>query len=304
MKIPRFLLILGAALGLVAAPTFASGGATIVSLQGDVKSSAGALQVGSLVPAGVSISTGAGGEVSLRTFEGTVTTLQGDSELLVSAVALTNSGGATKETTTFELRRGGLIASLDPAKKSVNDYSVRTPRGVAYARGTLFAVRVTQDRSNATVATMTGTVTFVTDRGEVTVAFGQVTSANSGVMSVNEAIAADPSLKQLFVDAAGSVSAAVGNGAIANTGGTPNLAAAVLAAVTQIAVQAAPESRAQIQSTVLANVGGAGSGLAAVVTQAAGGNGPAGNGNGKGNGAQTILPALDQTQVIVSPSRP
>lgn len=301
MRTSRSLLLLGATLGLLAGSAFAAAGATVVSVTGNANSSAGAVQVGAVLPAGSTVTTTAGAEVSFRTFDGTVTTVQSDSEVLLSAAGVTGSGATAKETTTIELRRGGIVASLDPAKKAVNDYSVRTPRGVAYARGTLFAVRVTQDRSNATVATMTGTVTFVTDRGEITVAFGQVGSSNSGVQTVAQAIAADPSLKQLFVDAAGSVAAAVGSGAIANTPGTPNLAATVIAAVTQIAVQAAPESRAQIQSTVLANLGGAQS-LAPVVTQAAGAGGGASGSNSKGG--QTILPALDQAQVIVSPSRP
>lgn len=301
MKTPRFLLVLGATLGLFAASAFAAGG-TVVALKGDVKSSAGALQIGSAVPVGTSLMTGEAGEVSFRTFDGTVTTVQPGSEILISAAGMTGS----KETTTIELRRGGVVASLDPTKKAVNDYSVRTPRGVAYARGTLFAVRVTQDRTNATVATMTGTVTFVTDRGEVTVAFGQIASTNSGVQTVAEAVAANPSLKQFFIEAAASVSAAVGSGAIQNTNGSPSLAATVLAAVTQIAVAAAPDDRAQIQSTVLANLGGSASNLAAVVTQAAGGNTASSNANpgNNGGGAQTILPALDQSQVIISPSRP
>lgn len=295
-----FVFFVGCALAAFGAPA-----ATVVSVKGTASTADHQpLQAGATLPAGAMIQTGSGAEVSLRFFDGTVANLLGDSELSIERLEADVQGGRNvTETTTLNLQRGTVVASLDPAKKGITQFSVRTPRGVAVAKGTVFAVRVTQDKANATVGTMSGVVTFVTDRGEINVAFGQASTGGS-VQTVAEAVAADPSLASVFLEAAVSVANAIAQGAITNTAGTPNLVEGVLAAVVKVAAEANPRSTGEIVRAVTEAVGPANAGLVAVATSAAGNETPGAETQaGQGNGNSTILPALDQTQVVVSPSR-
>lgn len=314
--------------------------AAVAEIKGSVNASGakGALAVGSKLGANSRIVTTPGSEVTLRFFDGTVAVVQPESELTIETLEATTDGGkTTKETTVLNLQKGAVVTTLDPAKKGVTEFRVKTPRGTAVAHGTVFAVRVTQDQANATLNTMSGTVTFVTDHGDITVAVGQVTSG-SGVMTVSQAVAADPSLAQVLVQAATSVASAIGAGALGNSSQIDT----VLAAVVAVAAEAAPAKAADIARSVLTAaapaLGANASTAEAVITQAAV------QGVSKGDPAlaatasttiaaavasaassaslpvnpnlqainvptltgQTeapILPALDQTQIVVSPAR-
>ncbi len=351
MNIIRYLIVGCALLSVVALRAETSGQeGTVVAVKGSVTVSgaggaSGNARTGSKVVQGTRFVSGAGSEATIRFFDGTVAVIQADSEVIVEALTrTTDTGRVTKETVTLDLKKGGTVATLDPAKKDVNDYRVRTPKGVAVARGTVFAVRVTQDQSNATLTTMSGTVTFVTERGEVTVSIGQ-TSSGSGVMSVAQAVAANPELAQSFVEAATSIAAAVGAGTVNNSSGTPNNVNTVLAALVDVAAQAAPGQAADIARSVFAaaapGLGANGAATALLITQAAVGGaakvdptnsqarstqvaeavasaansasisvdakvlaGAAQGGAGEVTAETPILPPLDQTQVVVSPSRP
>ncbi|MBX3736110.1 MAG: FecR domain-containing protein [Candidatus Didemnitutus sp.] len=294
-------IFLVCAVAAVAAPS-----ATVVAIKGSVQTADHqALQPGATLPIGAVVRTSGGSEVSLRFFDGTVASVLADSELIVERIESQQQGGRNvTETTVLNLQRGTVVASLDPAKKDVTRFSVRTPRGVAVAKGTVFAVRVTQDKANATVGTMSGVVTFLTDRGEISVAFGQVTSGGSA-QSVAAAVAADPSLAAVFSEAALSIAAAVGQGAITNTADTPNLVAAVLAAVVKVAAEANPSQAGNLAQAVTAAAGIQDPAVVAIVNQAASSGTPAARNAPAPGTADTgaILPALDQTQVVVSPSR-
>lgn len=304
MNLIRFLSVAGLFL-LSSLAISAATGATILTVKGSVQSTdQTALQAGATLPVGSVVRTGGGAEATLRFFDGTVATVLSDSEVAVERLdAQTVAGVNVKETTVLNLTRGTVVASLDPAKKDVTSFSVRTPRGVAIARGTVFAVRVTQDQANATVGTMSGTVTYITDRGEITVGFGQA-SSGANAQSVAAAVAADPSLASVFAEAAVAVAGAIGQGAIANTAGTPNLAATVLAAVVKIAIETNPGSTGALTGAITSALGGANSPLAGVVAEASGSAGATATPDANANsGSPAILPALDNTQVVVSPSR-
>lgn len=322
------------------------GEATVVASRGAVSidGKSDASRVGAKLASGSHIVSGSAAEVTLRLFDGTLAIVESDSDLTIEKLSVAVEAGKTaKETTVLSLQKGSVVASLDPAKKDVNDFRVKTPNGVAIARGTVFAVRVSQTQNNATVSTMSGTVTFVTDRGEFTVGFGQV-ATNSGVMTVKEAVAADPTLAAMFVEAAGDVAAAIGSGAITGASRINT----VLAAVVEIAAEASPNQAAAIAVSVLTAVAPALDqkatttatviGKAAMIGAARGDPGlessakseviegivtaaqspslqiPPGvvrnalQGDTPAGGrafaeANTILPPLDQTQVVVSPSR-
>lgn len=299
------------------------------------------VKTGESVGVNTRIVTTPGAEVTVRLFTGTVVVVQPESEVTIEALSVTTRNGIiTKEISVLNLTKGAVVTTLDPAKKDVSDYRVRTPRGVAVAHGTVFAVRVTQDQENATLSTMSGTVTFVTDRGEFTVSFGQV-SNGSGVMTVAEAVAADPSLAQVLVNAATSVAAAIGAG---NSGITSNQINTVLAAMVDVAAQASPSQAGEVAGNVLAAAAPALGANAAQTTQiiaaaavagavktdptasdrvtsqvvSAVNNAVADAGlqvdpitsdvaaapEVVANAGEQILPPLDQSQIVISPSIP
>jgi hypothetical protein len=349
MKTTGFFLLLGlltSALATAAEDTPRQ--ATVIAVKGSVLLKRGgtgpaeALKPGVTIAEKANIVTQTASEVTLRFFDNTVSVIQQNSDVTVDALAAKVEGGATtKETTLLRLRTGGIISTLDPAKKKISDFKVRTPKGVAAARGTVFSVIVSQDQTDATVTTMSGTVTFITDTGSITVSFGQV-STGGAVMTVAQAVAANPAIAQMFVDAATSVAGAVGAGSITDTAGSPNHINTVLAAVTLIACEAAPTQAGSIAGNVLtAAAPGLGSGAEAtalVIAQAAvqgvanvGGNttqassdvnaailaaasaanlsvdpsrlNSAINAGVNPSTNNTILPPLDQTQEVVSPSK-
>ena len=258
----------------------------------------GSATVGAILPVGSAVTTTAGGQATLQFFDGTVAIVQPDSNVTIQEHNVVSQGGVvSKENTMLDLHAGGVIASLDPSKKNVTNFRVRTPKGVAAARGTVFAVRISQDTTNASVTTMSGTVTFVTDTGTYTVSFGQTSSGN-GVLSVADAVKANPALAKDILDAASVVAQAVGNGTVTNSAQSPNLVGTVLAAMMEVAKEASPDTAAATEATMLQLAGNNGQSskglLDEIVTPS---TAPTKNQN-------TILPPLDQTQTVVSPSKP
>ncbi len=120
-----------------------------------------AIKVGDKLPQGSIITTAATAEVAFKTFEGTTTTLKPDSQATLSKLTLTTEGGViTKQTALIDLAAGSVLSSLDPTKKAINDYSIRTPRGVAAARGTRYRVSVSKT-GETTIMVSNGTVHFI-----------------------------------------------------------------------------------------------------------------------------------------------
>ena len=97
------------------------------------------LAEGQEVPAGALITVGEGTKLFLRTFQGAITTADAGSVFMIEEVKANDDG---TETTRIELRGGDIVANLDPTKKGIHDYRVRTPKGVAAARGTTYSVSV------------------------------------------------------------------------------------------------------------------------------------------------------------------
>jgi len=119
------------------------------------------LKVGDKLPQGALITTSGNAEVDIQTFSGSVTTIKPGSNVTLNKLSLTTEGGkVTKQTALLDLTVGTVVSTLDPAKKSINDYSIQTPRGIAAARGTKYSVTVTNDGVVTTVVTR-GTVVFI-----------------------------------------------------------------------------------------------------------------------------------------------
>lgn len=127
-----------------------------------------ALAQGQVIPEGSLVTVPAGGKLFLRTFAGTITTVEGGSTIFIEQVEQV----AGKEVTRIELKSGDLVAMLDPEKRDVNDYGVRTPKGVAAARGTTFTATVGSDGA-ASISVVGGAVSFISPVGTIDISTGQ-----------------------------------------------------------------------------------------------------------------------------------
>lgn len=113
------------------------------------------LKEGQQVPVGALITVGDGTKLFLRTFTGAITTAEPGTVFMIEEVKANDDG---TETTRIELRGGDIVANLDPTKKGIHDYRVRTPKGVAAARGTTYTVSVAG--LNVVVTVSGGEVSF------------------------------------------------------------------------------------------------------------------------------------------------
>ncbi|MCW5550439.1 MAG: FecR domain-containing protein, partial [Opitutaceae bacterium] len=147
--IPRKLVLLLASLMLAVTTAVAqtvqttatvarvTGTATVTLADGSTQP----LTAGMKLPQGATITTGADGDVFIESHAGYVTSIKADSVVTLDEVSVvTENGQVTEERTMLDLKSGNLVAKLDPKKKAINNYQVRTPKGVAAARGTLFTM--------------------------------------------------------------------------------------------------------------------------------------------------------------------
>ncbi|MBP6507195.1 MAG: FecR domain-containing protein [Opitutaceae bacterium] len=124
------------------------------------QSGAVAITQGMNLPVGSSITTDAGATVDIQALAGALTTIRQNSTVVIEELSVNKNGEGvvTKQTAMLNLKSGNLASALDPAMKRINNYGVRTPKGVAAARGTVYTVSVTL--TTTTVATLSGTVTL------------------------------------------------------------------------------------------------------------------------------------------------
>jgi len=228
---------------------------------------------GQVIPEGSLVTVPDGGKLFLRTFAGTITTVEGGSTIFVEQVEQVGS----KEVTRIELKSGDLVAVLDPAKRDVNDYGVRTPKGVAAARGTNYGVSVAGQE--LTMSVNGGNVELqLTGGGSIDFSAGTVLlpgatqpvplaqaisnpAVRQAVQATSNAlaqIAADPAGSGMSTEAATAALANVVT-TVAQTGdtaataevaasaaiGNPSLAASVV----QTATAANPQAAAQVVAT-------------------------------------------------------
>lgn len=160
------LLVALVSLGVTASAQTQTSEATVASVTGQATltradGSSAALAAGMKVPQGATIVTGTDGDVMLQSHAGYVTAIKKNSTVVVEEVSVTSANGKVqKENTTLDLKGGNLVAMLDPKKKAVNNFQVRTPKGVAAARGTVFTVTVQYGTSLVTVAVINGRVSI------------------------------------------------------------------------------------------------------------------------------------------------
>ena len=166
--------------------------ALVIKIKGSVTSlSSGQVQpatlkVGDKLSQGATIVTSPDSEVDIQAFNGAVASIKANSTVNLEKLSVITSGGSvTKQTALLNLKVGDVLSTIDPANHNINDYGIRTPKGVAAARGTVFGVSVSKS-GNVKVYVTTSTVVFtnpVTNQS-VTVAAGyQISVDEDGIIS-------------------------------------------------------------------------------------------------------------------------
>jgi hypothetical protein len=264
MSTRKLFLLITALVGLATSAFAQSSEATVAKVTGTASvtlpdGTTKALTEGMKVPQGATVTTGADGDVYLETHKGYVTSIKKNSTVSVAEISVANG----KENTILELKSGNLVAKLDPSKKAVNNYQVRTPKGVAAARGTVFTV--SYNGGTYALSVVQGVVTILP-----TSADGGVSNSNLGVQvnagqssvalateghaggainttalnNSNSAAAVD--IRELLAVAVATVAVAAQN----NIGGTtPAEAASVAAAVFAVVPSAAEQAGAIIKQS-------------------------------------------------------
>lgn len=218
-----------------------------------------------LVPAGALVTTGADGQVFLETFPGAVATIQSNSTVLIEKLAIEKQGDTvTLQEALLDLKKGNIVSTLDPAKKAINRYGVRTPKGVAAARGTVYGVSVSI--SGTTVATLTGSVTVNLGNGvfvDIPAGMAAVNNAET-VARIEAAIAASGQVGLTVAQLLQETVQVVADNVAANTSavGNADTATAVLAAVVSAASAAQPEKAAEFTQTAVTAAASSGSATA------------------------------------------
>lgn len=249
-----------------------SGSATIRFADG----SSAPATVGLKVAQGAAITTGKGAQVSLLVHDGIVAVLAGNTEVGLEKLSVGANG---TRNAILSLKSGSLASSLDPSRKSENNYGVRTAKGLALARGT--DLTVTVNGNVYLVAVLSGTVTVNWGGQSVNITgntANAVTTNNNGVTTsgtLGAAMTAGGSagLTEALTAAAAAVATVATNTAqvtalintIATAAGTSATASTTVASVTAAATGAAVTN-----ATLVAAAGSGGTtSLASTITTAA-----------------------------------
>ena len=257
----RFLI--GAALvSLLPVAALAQMTARIVRITGNAQQAAitapnGARSVAAInlsIAEGSTIETGDRVDVYVETFPGAVATIRQNSRVKLVGLRLISAGAeAGKRSAELDLERGKIISTLDASKQSITKYGIKTPRGVAAARGTVYGVSAVANGTSAFV--VDGNIVIDLGGGQsIAIPYGQAALNNAGSASALAAqVAASPELAADLLAAVQVVAANVASNTSAVGG--PDVATAMLQAVVTAVVTALPgQAGAVVQALVQAIV--------------------------------------------------
>lgn len=140
------------------------------------------LKVGDAVPIGSTIKTGAASRAVIKTTSQSAIRVAENSQVFINELVESDS----KPKVLVDLKAGSLSALIQPQAQSAMDFKVKTPSGVAAARGTLFAVAVEDGKGYVKVehgkvdVTPANVEKKVPETGKVTVVVGKVTVTPPG----------------------------------------------------------------------------------------------------------------------------
>jgi hypothetical protein len=127
-----------------------------------------AVEIGQSLPAGSVITTDATSTVIIVSHEGIQTSICPKTTAAIGEHSVSADG---VRTAVIDLKLGMTVSVLDPTRRASNNYAVRTPRGVAAARGTKYTVTVrlaSGADALVTVNTLEGKVSFSINSGKDT----------------------------------------------------------------------------------------------------------------------------------------
>jgi hypothetical protein len=154
----------------------------------------------------------------------------------------------------LDLRSGNLISTIDPAKRSINNYAVRTPKGVAAARGTSYSVSVTAN--GVMIAATADSVTFTSPLGVTyTIKAGMISITPPGGTAQAPvplaSAASDPAIAGMMNDAVAAIATVIQN----NLGGLSTDSLSMLASqVVAVASAANPGQASTYTAQVTAAI--------------------------------------------------
>ncbi len=271
---------------LTAAAATVDGVATVVRVTGPARAKAPNssnefnLAAGATLPVGTLVMTDEAAELHLQPYPGAIATIRPSSTVLIEKLRITTDEGMVKkQQSILDLKGGTVVSTIDPTMRYINEYGVRTPKGIAAATGTSFTVSIEENGMH--VATTADTVIFtLADGSSYTVSQGTVSSTPAGgspqpPVSLAAAVAANPELGSVVTTAVSTISNIIQN----NTGSFSPAAATDLASkVLGVAVATLPGQAetlttqliSAINSPAASTAGVAGEAISAVVGVAAG----------------------------------
>jgi hypothetical protein len=97
---------------------------------------------GTEIQVGTTIQTGDQGEVTLALFNGLAVTLKEGTSATVLQLEPIAEGQEGISKALLEIRAGRMVVLISEEKKSVVDFRIKTPKGIAQPRGTFYAIQV------------------------------------------------------------------------------------------------------------------------------------------------------------------
>lgn len=205
------------------------------------------------VAEGATIETRAGVDLYVETFPGAVATIRQNSLVKLTGLRLISAGpDAGKRNAELELQRGKIISTLDATKQSITKFGIKTPRGVAAARGTVYGVSAVANGTSAFV--VDGNIVIDLGQGQsISIPYGQAALNNAGSASALAALVA--SSPELAADLLAAVQILAANVAMNSSAvGGPAVATAMLQAVTTAVVTALPGQAGAVVQTLVAAI--------------------------------------------------
>ncbi len=157
----------------------AVGKVTLIPMGGNAETD---LKVGDAVPVGSTVKTGPGARAVIKTTKQSAIRIAENSQAVFTE--LVDSDTAPK--VLVDLKSGSLGALIQPQAQSTMDFKVKTPSGIAAARGTMYAVAVEDGKGFVKVehgkvdVTPVDVKKQVPQSGKVTIVAGTVTETPPG----------------------------------------------------------------------------------------------------------------------------
>ncbi|MEY4487786.1 MAG: hypothetical protein RIQ79_294, partial [Verrucomicrobiota bacterium] len=236
---------------------------------------------GEVITLGTRIVTGADGRVALTPMPGVKSLISPNSDLIVEKASETKAtDGTTITAATLNLKQGAIVTDLIKQEGVTYDYNIRTPRGLAGARGTNYTVNVNANGIE-TILVSHGTISFtLLDGRQLAITAGQI-----NITDVTGAVRSAAKLSDLSAD----------DQALAQSVANSTLTA--LESATAAGITINPEAVSQALDLMQSfGIDTSGTNLAPVTTAPTSSDTQSGN----NKEASNILPPIDQFQSFIA----